>query len=351
MDNGLAQVLESVFGRRDLEAVSVEEIRELIAEFPSFNAGHYFLSCKLKESDSVAYHTANRQTALYFNNPLWLQHLLEDPQPLSAIGESGTEGAPDFNDSMQPVPEEEVAAFDATGTDDPGIPEEPETPEQVTESESILNETFGGVNQEDTLTAEYIPQPDPMFDNNPAFEWPAESAPDLTVPETPLIDDSSLIGTSPQLSAELAAIASQLGSKQPVDPRFDEKKAKSIVFEPYHTIDYFASQGIKLVLDDNPADSFGRQLKSFTDWLKTMKRLPVQPLTGKANETETAEVKHFAADSVEDRDILTETMAEVLVKQGMTDNAIAIYGKLSLIYPLKFAYFAARIQQLKAPRA
>ncbi len=129
---------------------------------------------------------------------------------------------------------------------------------------------------------------------------------------------------------------------------FDTKKAESIVFAPYHMIDYFASQGIKLVLEDNPADSFGKQLKSFTDWLKVMKKLPKKPESGKTDEQEAERIRHFAAHSIEERDILTESMAEVLAKQGMYENAIALYQKLSLIYPPKSAYFASRIEQIKA---
>ncbi len=113
-------------------------------------------------------------------------------------------------------------------------------------------------------------------------------------------------------------------------------------------IDYFASQGIKLVLEENPADPFGKQLKSFTDWLKVMKKLPVQSISEKTDEKEVDRIRHFAAHSIDEREILTESMAEVLAKQGMYENAIALYQKLSLIYPPKSAYFASRIEQLKA---
>jgi hypothetical protein len=129
---------------------------------------------------------------------------------------------------------------------------------------------------------------------------------------------------------------------------FDANKADSLVFAPYHMIDYFASQGIKLVLEDNPADNFGKQLKSFTDWLKVMKKLPSQMVSEKTDEKENDRIRHFASHSIEERDILTESMAEVLAKQGMYENAIALYQKLSLIYPPKSAYFASRIDQLKA---
>ncbi len=136
--------------------------------------------------------------------------------------------------------------------------------------------------------------------------------------------------------------------EQKTIPAFNAKNAESIVFAPYHMIDYFASQGIKLVLEDQPSDNFGKQLKSFTDWLKVMKKLPARPLPDKTEEKEAERIRHFAAHSIEERDILTESMAEVLAKQGMYENAIALFQKLSLIYPPKSAYFASRIEQLKA---
>jgi hypothetical protein len=129
---------------------------------------------------------------------------------------------------------------------------------------------------------------------------------------------------------------------------FSANNAESIVFAPYHMIDYFASQGIKLVLEDQPSDNLGKQLKSFTDWLKVMKKLPAKHLPDITDEKEAERIRHFAAHSIEERDILTESMAEVLAKQGMYENAIALFQKLSLIYPPKSAYFASRIEQLKA---
>src|SRR5664279_1825954 len=150
------------------------------------------------------------------------------------------------------------------------------------------------------------------------------------------------------MEEQIQDLVSRFGEKQKSIPLFDAKKAESIVFAPYHMIDYFASQGIKLILEDQPADSFGKQLKSFTDWLKVMKKLPVQPLSEKTDEKEADRIRHFAAHSIEERDILTESMAEVLAKQGMYENAIALYQKLSLIYPPKSAYFASRIEQIKA---
>jgi hypothetical protein len=118
-----------------------------------------------------------------------------------------------------------------------------------------------------------------------------------------------------------------------------------LAFEPFHTVDYFASQGIKPATEDVPKDKLGKQLKSFTEWLKTMKRIP--PTEIPVNEPLVErQVESMAAHSVQDADIVTESMAEVWLKQGNKEKAKATYQKLSLLDPSKSAYFAAKIQNL-----
>jgi hypothetical protein len=58
-------------------------------------------------------------------------------------------------------------------------------------------------------------------------------------------------------------------------------------------------------------------------------------------------VEKYAAHSLDENEVVTEAMAEVLKKQGKHEQAIDIYNKLSLINPQKSAYFASRIQDLK----
>lgn len=124
------------------------------------------------------------------------------------------------------------------------------------------------------------------------------------------------------------------------------KAEPEIVFEPFHTIDYFASQGIKLRLDENPSDSLGKQLKSFTDWLKVMRKLPQKEREIVPDRVTEQTIQSIAAHSIEGKEVVTETMAEVLAKQGMPERARILYEKLSLLNPEKRAYFAAKIEQL-----
>lgn len=124
--------------------------------------------------------------------------------------------------------------------------------------------------------------------------------------------------------------------------------AKSeLTIEPYYTVDYFASQGIKFKEEEKPKDKFGQQLKSFTDWLRIMKRLPVSEITVSLESRTEQKVEQMAEHSLQDREVVTEAMAEVWEKQGNAAKAIEIYSKLSLLDPPKSVYFTAKIEDLK----
>ncbi len=127
-----------------------------------------------------------------------------------------------------------------------------------------------------------------------------------------------------------------------VDPLKEE-----LLFEPFHTVDYFASQGINFKEEEKPADKFGMQLKSFTDWLKTMKKLPAAENIEEDAPISEKKVVQLAEHSILERDIVTIAMAEVWEKQGNKEKAIDIYNKLSLLEPSKSPYFAAKIEDLK----
>jgi len=124
-----------------------------------------------------------------------------------------------------------------------------------------------------------------------------------------------------------------------------EKEETAIPIEPYHTVDYFASQGIKTRLED-PQDELGKKVRTFTAWLKTMKRL--QP-AAEINEIEESdeEIDNGLDQPIMQEIIATEAMAEVYLKQGLTQKAIEVYAKLSLQNPANSHIFAAKIIQIK----
>ena len=134
----------------------------------------------------------------------------------------------------------------------------------------------------------------------------------------------------------------------PLKMNFEEVSATTeLSFEPYHTVDYFASQGIRVKDEEKPKDRFSQQLKSFTEWLKEMRRVPATDVASSVNPNEEKKVEQMAEKSITNREVVTEAMAEVWEKQGNHEKALDTYKKLSLLDPAKSSYFAAKIEQLK----
>ena len=133
----------------------------------------------------------------------------------------------------------------------------------------------------------------------------------------------------------------------------EHSKGNDLLFEPMHLVDYFASQGIKLSEEVQPTDKLGKQMKSFTEWLKTMKKVhppgAVPQNTAVTLNPDLVEkaIQTLAEKSNSEDEILTESMADVLGRQGKLAKAVELYQKLSLLNPSKSAYFAAKIENLK----
>ena len=117
-------------------------------------------------------------------------------------------------------------------------------------------------------------------------------------------------------------------------------------FEPLHLTDYFASVGVSLPQDEQP-DVFSRQSRSFTGWIRSMKRIHPEKIAVPFTQTESEQIRNVAEQSNEQEEVLTETMAGIYAMQGLTHKAIDIYEKLSLLNPEKSAIFAAKLSELK----
>lgn len=128
-------------------------------------------------------------------------------------------------------------------------------------------------------------------------------------------------------------------------PTSSNDKSAAILFEPYHTVDYFASQGIRLKDEKLGNDTLSNQVKTFTQWLRTMKKIYVEE-EGSLEKKDEEQVLRIADNSNRDEMIVTETMAQVFLQQGKAKKAIDVYQKLSLLHPEKSGYFASLIESL-----
>jgi len=362
----LQPIIQHLFQVASLEEISRQRLESFVGEYPSFGIGHYLLSHKLRSEDPEQFLEATQKTCLYFSNPLWLQWLLENSgtaqsltalawptagtaveiPPADAPGETAEEMPPAGPPAEEVFPEESPAQATPIGATFPEGPEPPsmemasaESPAEEgsaadrlllsIEEAKGLRDSLEKINEDFRTATE-----EPIFDEETPFVLDAREEPTPIAPlQERAAPDNEPAPTAPSDEPAPAPTAST-----PPTP--------DLVFEPYHTIDYFASQGIRLTLDENPGDKLGKQLKSFTEWLKVMRRLPQKDRESVPDRVAEQAVQNFAAHSIESKDVVTETMAEVLVKQGMYDRARVIYEKLSLLNPDKRSYFAGKIEQL-----
>lgn len=382
-------------GNADLSSMKMEEIEKLVKDYPFFSPGQYLFAAKLKKDDHPLVGSQSVKTALYFTNPYWLQFQLEslkdpgidqapkqelDTALLRSIRQKDIEWdeminlpkieetletaesafkAPELPNPDISVPTIEsvrelmkgIDSIDAPGTIIPVIRENnPSEPVDYTlpdiQSSEPFDPVFSTLNKADS-TLEDIQLPKVETTNNKIPLSPVSPMPT----NQEFNEEESLIGNShPDQDKSDAKIASIL-SNQLAEFKKPIEKESALTIESIenklHTIDYFASQGIQIDLSKIPQDKLTTKLRRFTDWLKDMKNHNPNPIDLGTSPEQEKKVAETALISNESKEILTETMAEVLAKQGQIDKAIQLYIKLSFSNPEKTAYFADKIQHLK----
>lgn len=299
MNPRINQLVKSLLQKDTLDQCTLPELEQFADRHPYFGAAQLLLTKKMQTESPERYEEQLQKTFLFFHNPLWVEHLLND------------NGNAEITKTKKEMPAVEPSVH---------VPSE-----QIEKKEEVLPETTSPVTSIIEAASEGTGSPGTA--PAPAAETPAFS-------------------TSASISVQQQDIpVAEMGAASTTKP--DSAQKEELLFEPYHTVDYFASQGIRVREEEKPADKFGQQLKSFTEWLKTMKRLPVSEIAAQTEPAAEKKVEEMAERSLQDREILTEAMAEVWEKQGNREKAIEVYSKLSLLEPSKSAYFAAKIEVLK----
>jgi hypothetical protein len=309
-------VLTQQLFQKNIADCSVEELQELANAHPYFAPAQYALLLKLKEADYSSYEKQFQKSILYYHDPLAFDQFINEDQYLVTDT--------DF------VAKEIVPSVAENENTEPAVTELYETKEKE-EDESVERIE---VQEEEIIDVSAENKEVPVI----------EATPEINIEDDlqgqALSQQEEITVAEPQVPDTTAELSKLEFKKEP------EPIDNGLVFEPYHTVDYFASQGIKLSQEEIPKDKFGKQLKSFTEWLKSMKKLPAAEQAKPLDTAAEQKVETLAAYSVEAEEIYTETMAEVWMQQGNKEKAIEIYNKLSLLNPSKKAYFAAKINSL-----
>ena len=281
--NSFSTTLAENILAKDFDNCSLQELSALAQKYPYASAIQLLYTQKLYKTGDEKYADQLQKTLLQYNNPLFIRHLIE------------TDKQQQFTDATL------------------------EEPIEATNHPLPKSKNIESTEGQKTIAA--------------ANEIVSTPSPTESIDEEEIIgddDDDTPLPPLPEFKIE----------------KIDPAKAE-FAFTPYFTVDYFAAQGIKLGDAQSAEDRFDTQLKSFTAWLKQMKRLPGASSKGSISVGEEKSIEQMAEASLREQNAETEAMAQVWAKQGNKKKAIEIYQKLKLQIPAKSAYFAAKIEFLK----
>ncbi len=337
----------------NINDVDAESIRALTETYPYFVPARYMQAAQQHKNEPFSKDMMDTMQLFSCNSVLYNEYLQE------ALGGEEVE----FNaPPVQQQPRKQVAT------------EVEETEEEVAEDEIVEEEPAiidEGVTEEytepvvakdgDEFTEGFTPA-------NTGFVRGRKT-------ETPLPPVEEIIEEQPA-PAPVKEKPTHIHAKK-VD--WDEKNDNLI--PPIYTEDYFLHQGMH-VSNDIPEDigAPGHRLNmqdgpkslmvvmSFSEWLmyykkkkqqeeeevqdqKDLRTMWQKEKLAAALEEENEEIPEnvfeMAVNSItKEENLVSESLAEVLVKQGRYDRAIDMYKKLSLRKPQKKAYFARKIEEI-----
>ena len=378
------QVFNSIFKQSLSDKSSKALIEKTTREYPYFSPAQLFL-LHFTSRDTTAYTEQIRKTSLLFNNNYWLNFQIIE---LSCPPKDLVNTIEVLSEPITGIPKEAISSLEF----------ENDTSTIANSNESAVTDTI--IADEQLIENLTVATEPTILQNFSSIEATAENTPDIseaaveTHENIPVSLAEPIIANVEMVKIELPqhikdtqgenyknmqpAVVIQDEDELPIDGEevtIDEEMKQvrlkiaeslsaiaadsnsttsdSISFEPLHTSDYFASVGIKLSDEVKSNDRLGLQMKSFTQWLKTMKKVHADQLkeTGiienqlSAQNDET--IQKLAEASNKENMVVTEAMAEVLLKQGKIVKAIELYEKLSLLYPSKKAYFANLLINIK----
>jgi hypothetical protein len=352
---------------------NIEVLKKNVEDFPASSVARFLLLYHYKINNHPDFESLAKQTAPYLSNSFWMEYQLFQAENFT---ENNSE---QFSDSGNAVaeeisPEEAEKELPYNEKQEEVVPESNnhvatealsvnEVLEEIPKkAEEENEELISAKNTEEELPAPVNEEiiPISILKNKNVDEDEQknenEAAPDSTIiseeeeknndslkePEEEKTDEENSVD-----QIKIPDVQENNSHEEQTDQRVfsEEDEEELIPFEPLHTVDYFASQGIK-ISEEALNDHLGKQVKSFTAWLKSMKKLHPGKLP-EQNEVIERLIQASSEASNQNANVLTEAMAEVLIKQGKQEKAIEMYQKLSLLNPSKSAYFAAKIESLK----
>ncbi len=265
----------------------------------------------------------------------------------------------------------------------------PESVAEVTEVETLMEEAAPVMETvvpqpeaiQETIPVEEVAVPEVAAEVIPAVAEAVTPQPEaITVPEMEIPQPEAILVATPAVEAAVVEPEAVQEIEAIEAEQVTEAPNEQLIF-PIYTQDYFLQQGekvpeeipdeieeLKIEPADDDEDKSLMVMMSFSEWLLHFKNTTEKQVEEKkdqralktmwqkeklaaAMEEENEEIPEnvfeMAVNSIsKEEGLVSESLADVYVKQGKYDKAIETYNRLSLQNPKKNAYFARKIEEV-----
>lgn len=318
-----------------LHQLSYEELKTIVLQYP-YNANlHLLLLLKSKLENHKEYEKNLAMAASHSIDRAYLYKLLQD-ESLVALDRSSILHEEDILElkDLKSV-EAELEKTPILLAEAPEIKEENINYLELSEQKEKREESKPG---EPDISAE--PElPNASVEREPEVDQPADPLLSQMNALNDLIEDviaqeEKSPGVTGDEISELSNLTNAIKDFLP-----EEEVEESKIEEPK------SEQEEANSLSENPQEKPEPELKSKPEEKPVDDTIPKKPSVKKRKKKKVAEI---ASKSIKSQSrVASETLAQLLEKQGLTEKAIKMYEQLILTFPEKSAYFAAKIENLK----
>lgn len=327
----------------------VAALKQVVADFPYFTVSQVLLAKALHNEKHYEYEKYLKQTALAVPDREVLYYYLHNIEAPTLAEPARTEPLQTISAPVIPaatLPEPPVAPVTEIKSPEPVanepevIPAEPvnivpkETPEPVlTEETPVIEEepTVSPMPEEMVIADQPEPTPEP------------EAAKPVTPPEPTGEEAHSfmewlMLKSGQEVAADEPEETPEIQEQPDPQEQPADQPAEEPATDPQQPLPEVTRADIEKAVAKSNVNDFGSILDKFIKENPSISR-PKAEFFNPVN---------MARQSVEEDDeLVTETLANLLYKQGHLKKAIRAYEKLCLLYPSKMTYFASLIQKIK----